>query len=60
MPPLFAAFMTSLPAPIADALALADPSWQAILLRGLEADQGRVRDKNSRETIRDTEQPEVD
>ncbi len=37
MPPLFAAFMTSLPASIADALALADPSWQAILLRGLEA-----------------------
>ena len=30
------------------------------LLRGLEADQGRVRDKNSRETIRDAEQPEVD
>ena len=27
------------------------------LLRGLEADQGRARDKNNRESIRDAEQP---
>ncbi len=27
------------------------------LVRGLEADQGRARDKNNRETIRDGEQP---
>ena len=43
-------------AKVADALTVALDE----LLRGLEADQGRVRDKNSRETIRDAEQPEVD
>ena len=43
-------------AKVADALTAALDK----LLRGLEADQGRVRDKNSRETIRDAEQPEVD
>ena len=43
----------------AEAPKVADALTAALekLLRGLEADQGRARDKNNRESIRDAEQP---
>ncbi|MPM58232.1 hypothetical protein SDC9_105063 [bioreactor metagenome] len=43
----------------AEAPKVADALTAALekLLRGLEADQGRARDKNNRDSIRDAEQP---